>query len=130
MIETSTVARILAAIVGAAVAWAGAQKLTALGTWLAAARAQSLPRAVALVVPPVELLLGASLVVTEPAAVTLGAVTALLLVFTVFLAVQVSAGSTVPCACFGTRASRPPSGRDIARNVLMIAALVAAAALS
>ena len=123
MIETSTVARILAAIVGAAVAWAGAQKLTALGTWLAAARAQSLPRAVALVVPPVELLLGASLVVTEPAAVTLGAVT-------VLPTETCTARNTVPCACFGTRASRPPSGRDIARNVLMIAALVAAAALN
>lgn len=130
MIDTGTGARILAVLVGAAVAWAGAQKLTGMRAWLAAARAQSLPRPVALVVPPTELLLGASLVVTEPAAVTLGAVTALLLVFTVFLAVQVSAGSTVPCACFGTRASRPPSGRDVARNVLMIAALVAAAALN
>ena len=117
-------------LVGAAVAWAGAQKLTGMRAWLAAARAQSLPRLVALVVPPAELLLGASLAVTEPAAVTLGAVTALILVFTVFLAVQVSAGSTVPCACFGTRASHPPSGRDVARNVLMIAALVAAAALN
>lgn len=130
MIDTGTAARILAVLVGAAVAWAGAQKLTGMRAWLAAARAQSLPRLVALVVPPAELLLGASLVVMEPAAVTLGAVTALILVFTVFLAVQVSAGSTVPCACFGTRASRPPSGRDVARNVLMIAALVAAAALN
>jgi hypothetical protein len=130
MIETGTVARILAVIVGAVVAWAGAQKLTAMGTWFAAARAQSLPRPVALVVPPTELLLGAVLVVTEPAPVTLGAVTALLLVFTVFLVVQVSAGSTVPCACFGTRATRPPSGRDVTRNLLMIAALVLAAALS
>ncbi|MEY4365542.1 MAG: hypothetical protein RLZZ305_886 [Actinomycetota bacterium] len=130
MIDTDTAARILAALVGAAVAWAGAQKLTAMDTWFAAARAQSLPRVVALVVPPVELLLGAALAVLEPAPVTLGSVTALLLVFTVFLVVQVSAGSTVPCACFGTRTSHPPSGRDIARNVLMIAALVIAAALN
>jgi hypothetical protein len=119
----------MAASVGAAFAWAGANKVTDMRSWHAAARAQALPRPVATVVPVVEVLLGSALVVMRPVPATLGAATVLLLVFTAFLAVQVAAGSTVPCACFGVRAARPPSGRDVARNLLMIAALVASAAL-
>lgn len=124
------VAQLLAGVVGAAVAWAGANKVTGFTQWMAAARAQALPRPVATVVPAVELVLGVALVVTSPSAVLLGLVTLLLVVFTVFLGVQVSRGSTVPCACFGTRASKPPSGRDVVRNLAMIAALFAAAVLS
>ena len=124
-----TLSWLMAASVGAAFAWAGANKVTDMQSWHAAARAQSLPRAVATVVPVVEVLLGSALVVMRPTAPALGAATVLLLVFTAFLVVQVASGSTVPCACFGARAARPPSGRDVARNLLMIAALVASAAL-
>lgn len=120
---------LLAASVGAAFAWAGANKLTDMRSWRAAARAQSLPQPVAAVVPFVETVLGSVLVVGAPSAATLGAATVLLAVFTAFLVVQVATGSTVPCACFGVRAARPPSRRDVARNILMIAALVASAAL-
>ncbi|MFM8794326.1 MAG: MauE/DoxX family redox-associated membrane protein [Acidimicrobiales bacterium] len=124
-----TLSWLMAAPVGAAFAWAGANKVTDMRSWHAAARAQALPRSVATVVPVIEVLLGSALVVTRPVPVTLGAATVLLLVFTAFLAVQVATGSTVPCACFGARAARPPSGRDVARNLLMISALVASAAL-
>ena len=124
-----TLSWLMAAAVGAAFAWAGANKITDLRSWHAAARAQSLPRPVATAVPVIEVLLGSALVVTTPTVATLGAATVLLVVFTSFLVVQVATGSTVPCACFGVRTARPPSGWDVARNVLMIAALVASAAL-
>jgi hypothetical protein len=108
-------ARLLAGAVGAAFAWAGANKVTNPAQWRSAARAQGLPVAVAVVVPPVELVLGVCLVVLPPFAPVYGLATLLLLIFTVFLAVQVVSGSTVPCACF---------------DAGMIAALFAAAALN
>lgn len=126
----STTARVLAGAVGVAFAWAGANKVTAPAQWRDAARAQGLPRPVQLVVPPVELLLGVCLVVLPPFAPVYGLSTLLLLVFTVFLAVQVVTGSTVPCACFGTRSVRPPGWADVLRNVAMMSALFLAAALN
>ena len=123
-------ARLLAGAVGAAFAWAGANKVTNPGQWRAAARAQGLPVAVAVVVPSVELVLGVCLVVLPPFAPVYGLATLLLLIFTVFLAVQVASGSTVPCACFGVRSVRAPGWRDVARNAGMIAALFLAAALN
>lgn len=123
-----TVGRVLAALVGAVIAFAGANKATSPAQWRAAARAQHLPGPLAMVVPPVELVLGSCLVVLPANSLVMGAATLLLVVFTVFLGVQVAAGSTVPCACFGARAVRPPRWTDVLRNVLMIAALVVAAA--
>jgi hypothetical protein len=123
-------ARLLAGAVGAAFAWAGANKVTNPAQWRSAARAQGLPVAVAVVVPPVELVLGVCLVVLPPFAPVYGLATLLLLIFTVFLAVQVVSGSTVPCACFGARSVRAPGWRDLVRNAGMIAALFAAAALN
>lgn len=126
----TVLARILAGVVGAVVAFAGANKVTDMASWRAAVRAQELPRLVVHVVPPTELVLGVCLVVLPVSAVVLGLTTLLLLVFTVFLAVQVMGKSTVPCACFGARVARPPRGVDVLRNVAMMAALFAAAVLA
>jgi len=126
----TVLARVIAALVGATVAFAGANKVTDMATWRSAVRAQQLPVFVAHVVPPAELLLGVCLVVLPVNSVVLGLTTLLLLVFTVFLAVQVMGKSTVPCACFGARVARPPRGIDVLRNVAMMAALFAAAALA
>ena len=122
-----TVGRVLAAVVGAVLAVAGANKVSAPRGWRDAARAQGLPAVVVLSVPPAELLLGVCLVVLPLNPFVLGAATFLLLVFTVYLTAQVTGGSTVPCACFGARTVRPPRWRDVVRNLLMIAALFVAA---
>ena len=123
-------ARVLAAAVGVLVAVAGANKVTDMGSWRSAAGAQGLPLPVAIVVPPVELLLGVCLVTLPVHPVVLGLTTLLLLVFTVFLAVQIAAKSEVPCACFGARTARPPRGVDLLRNLLMMTALLGAAVLA
>ena len=123
----NVLARVLAAAVGALVAFAGANKVTDMKSWRAAVRAQQLPQFVAVVVPPAELVLGVCLVVLPVNAVVLGLTTLLLLVFTVFLAVQIAGGSNVPCACFGARVVRAPRGVDVLRNVAMMAALFVAA---
>lgn len=121
--------RVLAAAIGAVVAWAGANKVTGRREWAASARSQGVPAFVAHVLPWVELVLGVSLVALPVNAPVLGATTLLLVVFTAWLAVQIAGGSAVPCACFGVRSSRAPSWRDVVRNVVMVAALFAAAAL-
>lgn len=124
------IARLLAAGVGATLALAGAGKVTSWSQWRAMAQRQRLWTWVAVVIPPIELGLGAWLVAFEPSPVPLGIATCLLLVFTVFLAVSVRSGSLVPCACFGARSVRPPRWRDVARNAALILVLVVAAMLS
>lgn len=122
------VSRILAAIVGATLAVAGASKILDFRGWMRDARAQAVWPAVAAVVPPAEIVIGASLVALEPTPLTLGAATLMLLVFTAFLVASIAAGSTVPCACFGAVRRRPPSWRDVLRNAGLMAALFVAAA--
>ena len=124
------IARVLAGAVGAVVAYAGANKVTDRESWLAAVRAQGLPKPVAHLVPPAELILGVCLVVLPVNPAVLGLTTLLLLVFTVFLAAQIAGKSTVPCACFGARTARAPRTADVARNVMMMAALLGAAVLA
>ena len=124
------IARICAALVGAVLALAGASKVTSWNQWRANARQQHLWTAVAVGLPVLELVLGAALVVLKPAAMVLGLATLLLVVFTSFLALQVTIKSQVPCACFGAHVNRPPSWRDVVRNLGLIALMFTAAALS
>ena len=124
------IARICAAIVGAFLALAGASKVRSWSQWRTNARQQHLWSVVAIALPGLELLLGAALLVVKPAATVLGLATLLLVVFTSFLALQVTTKSQVPCACFGAHVNRPPSWRDVMRNFGLIALMFAAAALS
>lgn len=124
------IARVLAAVVGAVILFAGATKVTGFQQWKADARSQGLWPIIALVLPGAELLIGALLIVLQPTPVVFGAATLLLLIFTAYLVVLVGSGSTVPCACFGARFSRPPSWRDIVRNIVLLAALFVAAVAS
>lgn len=123
-------ARIMAGIVGVVLAFAGANKVTDFSRWRDDVARQELARVIAFVVPAAELILGASLVVLDPHPVPLGFATLLLLIFTVYLAMQVAGKSQVPCACFGARSLRPPSKRDVGRNLMLLVLLVMAAALS
>jgi hypothetical protein len=123
-------ARVCAAIVGATLALAGAGKVMSWNQWLTNARRQHLWKAVAVTLPVLELVLGAALVVLKPTPTILGLATLLLVVFTSFLAMQVLTKSQVPCACFGANVNRPPSRRDVMRNLALIALLFTSAAFS
>lgn len=123
-------ARVFAAVVGVVIAVAGAGKITAWSQWRADAQRQSLWPVVAIGLPPVELVLGALLMVLQPHPFVLGMATLMLVIFTAYLAVQVLSKSQVPCACFGSRHTRPPSGKDIGRNLVLLAMLFVSAALS
>lgn len=120
----------MAGIVGVVLAFAGANKVTDFSRWRNDVARQELPRVIAFVVPAAELILGASLVVLDLHPLPLGLATLLLLIFTVYLAMQVVGRSQVPCACFGARSSRAPSMRDVGRNILLLSLLIAAAALT
>lgn len=123
------IAWLCAAVVGVVFALAGASKIMDWNSWFSSARSQGLWKVVALVLPGLELLLGALLVVAPSMPEVLGISTLLLLIFTVYLGARVATKSTTPCACFGARVSRPPSWRDILRNVVLIALLFVSAAL-
>ena len=123
-------ARLCAAIVGAVLAFAGANKVTSWKQWQNDAQRQNVPLLIAQLLPLLELVLGAALVVLAPVAAVLGAATLVLLIFTVYLSAQIIGKSQVPCACFGTRIVRPPAWRDVWRNLALIALLFASALLS
>lgn len=123
-------ARACAAIVGAVLAYAGANKVTAWKQWINDARRQRVPQPIAYVLPVLELVLGAALMVLKPAPIVLGLSTLVLLIFTVYLSAQVMGKSQIPCACFGARTTRPPSWKDVARNIVLIALLFISALAS
>ena len=123
-------ARVCAAVVGATLALAGAGKFTSWNQWLSNARRQHLWKIVAISLPAIELLLGAALFVLKPTPIVLGLATLLLVVFTSFLVMQVLTKSQVPCACFGANVNRPPSWRDVMRNLGLIALMFTSAAFS
>ena len=124
------IARVCAAVVGATLALAGAGKFTSWNQWFSNARRQHLWKFVAVSLPAIELVLGAALLVLQPVPIVLGLATLLLVVFTSFLAMQVLTKSQVPCACFGAHVNRPPSWRDVVRNLGLIALMFTTAALS
>ena len=123
-------AHLLAAFVGVIIAVAGAIKLVNRTQWQQDARAQHLWPLVAHGLPFAELLIGGLLVGLTPSAFVLGVATLLLLIFTAFLVAQIATKSQVPCACFGSRSRRPPSTRDVLRNLGLMALLFISAALS
>lgn len=124
------IAHLLAACVGVVIAVAGAMKLVNREQWYLDARRQHLWPWVAHVLPGVELCIGALLIALSPSVLVLGMATLLLLIFTAFLVGQIATKSQVPCACFGSRSQRPPSLRDVGRNVGLMTVLFISAALS
>ena len=113
-------------LLGAAFLWAGALKLVQGPSWSKQAADMGVRREVALVVPYVEVVVGAAtvsqLLRPWPAVVAL----LLLLAYTVLILVRLADGDRPPCACFGSRSMRPLGAYHVLRNVALIAlALVA-----
>ena len=95
-----------AIVLGGVLLLSGALKVVGRPVWRAQAAELGVPRLVAAVVPVVELVLGALLVVNvvrHDAAVVAGL---LLLGFTVFIVRLLRRGEHAPCACFGALSRR------------------------
>ncbi|MCU1345821.1 MAG: hypothetical protein JWL70_2087 [Acidimicrobiia bacterium] len=113
-------------VVGLTLLISGAAKLAS-GTWPAQATALGAPSWAVPLVAPLELIVGASLMahVGYPVAPLLAAL--LLLAFSGLLAMNLAAGRRPPCACFGSRSTRPIGPWSLVRNgVLLVLAVVAA----
>lgn len=117
-----------AVLLGIAFLVAGGTKVAAGPTWPAQARALGAPSWTVPALPWVEIVLGALLVTQvarRPAAVVAGA---LLVAFTVLLAMRLLQGRRPPCACFGAWSTRPIGPVDLVRNAALVALALAAAA--
>jgi len=99
---------------------AAGAKLRRGSDWVADAAALGGPRALYPLVPWIELVLGALLVVrVAPVAVATGAV-ALLGAFTALLTANLARGRRPACACFGEWSRRPLGALHVVRNLVLV----------
>ena len=123
----SLVSSIAAVIVGVAFVVAGGSKLAAGPSWPIQVRVLGAPRVTIPVVPWVELIIGALLIVHVAEPYGALAASALLVVFTGLIARKLAAGERPACACFGAWSAKPIGWGHIARNALLtLLALMAA----
>jgi uncharacterized membrane protein YphA (DoxX/SURF4 family) len=107
-------------LLGAVFVVSGAAKLAIGERWTGQASGLGVPRPIALVVPWIELAVGAMVAtqLAEPGPAV--AALALLIAFTVVIAWNLRIGRRPPCACFGAWSSAPISWRHVARNVAFV----------
>lgn len=120
------VAIVAGIIVGAIMVWAGVSKLVIGPMWPRQAADMGVPRTVAIVVPYVEIVLGSLLAIHVLVPWPAVAMLVLLGAFTVLIVVRISDGSRPPCACFGTKSTRPLGPYHVFRNLGLIALTVVA----
>jgi uncharacterized membrane protein YphA (DoxX/SURF4 family) len=121
-----TVGWVASALVGAVLLVAGTSKL-ANRSWQQREVAIGTPGWVLPFIAPVEIVLGALMVVRVQRFVIGIAAVALFLVFTMFLSVKWDERRGEPCNCMGMLSTRPASWRTIVRNALLIAGSLVAA---
>jgi hypothetical protein len=122
-----SVGDVLAVLLAAVFAWAGAAKLVDRRTTARSFRALGLPGGAVLStgVPVAELVLAAGLVVVPAVAAPLAL--GLLAAFSVVLGRALREGVAVGCGCFGTARRGPVSARDLLRNAALAAIALAVA---
>lgn len=120
---------IAATAVGAVFVYAGCTKLLAGRRWPESARRLGVPGWVALVVTPVEVVVGLGMVLGDQWRRGFLAVAgAMLVAFTVFLARKLRDDDRPPCACFGASSTRPIGARDVVRNISLLILVIVAIA--
>lgn len=120
------VAVVASILVGLMFVLAGASKLALGPAWPQQARGFGAPGWIAPIVPWLELVLGATLVVqiAEPWP-AVGAV-AILVLFTALIARHLIAGRRPECACFGAWSAKPIGVGHLVRNTVLLALAVLA----
>ena len=112
---------IASVILGGVMCVAGGSKIAMGERWPVEAQALGAPKAIAPVVPLIEITLGALLIVQIQPEVVGVLTLALLMTFTLLIARQLQKGHRPVCACFGSWSSKPLSGKHVARNAGFIA---------
>jgi uncharacterized membrane protein YphA (DoxX/SURF4 family) len=121
-----SLARVLGALLGAVFVCSGAAKMFN-PRWAVQARSFGAPRLVALVIPAIEVFVGAAAVAGVAPRWSVAVLAMLLVVFTAAIVRTLRHGLRPPCVCFGRWSDRPISWRTVARNVVLLG--LAAAAL-
>ena len=122
------VGTVASVVVGVAFVAAGVFKLIDGPAWPKQAADMGVVRPVAVVVPWVEIVIGVTLAaqLLEPWPALAAIV--LLIGFTVVIVRRLLDGSRPPCACFGSRSTRPLGAYHVVRNAgLLVLSMVAAA---
>ncbi len=117
---------VFALTVAAIFVYAGVAKFATFDNWTFQARALGAPDPFVVLVPLAEIALAVLLVGGWWFDQTVAASLLLLGAFTVLLLVRLRDPERLPCSCFGATSQRPMSWLDVARNVILIAALIAA----
>lgn len=104
---------------GAVFLLAGGAKIADHG-WVASAREFGLSKGPAWLVPLAEITLGSMMVAGLGGSVAVSCGIALLMVFSLALAIRLRAGQPIVCACFGAWSRRPISWWTLLRNVFLM----------
>jgi hypothetical protein len=120
-----TAQRVLTVVLGLVFLASGSSKIVS-PQWPDQARALNAPGVVAVVLPWLELTLGAVAVAGVRPQVVLVAMVVLLVAFTGALTRVLLAGRRPVCACFGRWSARPIGWWSVARNLLLLAAALVA----
>ena len=118
---------VAAVILGAVFLASGVTKIAAAQQWRSQSAELGVPAPIAVVVPFIEVVVGALLVSQLALRQVALVAVALLVAFTVVLVVRLLQGRRPPCACFGAWTTKPIGWGDVARNVafLVLATLLA-----
>lgn len=116
-------------VLGLVFIFAAMAKVSSPRQWQAQAADLGVPRAVAIVVPFVEAVVGALLVTQLARHVVAIVAAAMLLAFTALLVVRLLQGRRPPCACFGALTARPIGWSNVVRNACFFALAVLIAIL-
>ena len=112
---------IASVILGGVMCVAGGSKIAMGHRWPVEAQALGAPKAIAPIVPWIEIALGALLIVQLKPEVVGALSVDLLVAFTLLIMRQLQIGHRPVCACFGSWSSKPLSWQHVARNAGFIA---------
>ena len=123
----SAVGVVASILLGVVFLVAGASKIAAGPEWRAQARDLGAPASIAPMLPWLEIVLGAILVVQLAPVAAAVAALVVLGAFTALIARRLAEGRHPPCACFGSWLAKPLGPGHVARNVGFMALAVIAA---
>ena len=113
----SAVGSVASVLLGLVFLVSGGAKIAAGPAWPEQADGLGAPPLVVPVLPWVEIVLGAILVMQLASVVAPGAALVLLAAFTALIIRRLSQGRHPPCACFGSWSARPLGAGHVARNI-------------
>ena len=113
----SAVALVASILLGSVFLVSGGSKIAAGPAWPEQARGLGAPTVVIPLLPWVEIVLGAVLVMQLASAAAAATALAVLVAFTALIVRRLSQGRHPPCACFGVWSAKPLGPGHVARNV-------------